>query len=185
MPTDDLQRLWQCQPVAATPIDMEQIRRKADRLHRRVRNRNLREIAACIVAIVMLTWVGLSKHDLLSRVSCGLLILGTLYVIWHFLRYGQSKRLPADLALMDAVTFHIRELVHQRDLLRGVFWWYLAPFCPGWLVAAILAGRHSWILGTVMVVLFSAVIWFTCKLNARAADCLDRQIAELAAYKEA
>jgi hypothetical protein len=184
MPTDDLQHLWQCQPVAAAPIDMEEIRRKAARLHRRVRNRNIRETVACGVAVAVLTWFAISKPDLLSRVSFGLLIVGSLYVIWHFLRYGKSKVMPADLALTDAVTFHSRELAHQRDLLRGVFWWYLAPFCPGWLVGAISVGRHSWIPAAGMVVFVGAVMWLACKLNYRAADCLDRQIAELSSFKE-
>jgi hypothetical protein len=184
MPNDEMQRLWQCQSVEVTPIDMENIRRKAGRLHGRVRNRNLRETIAGLVAIVILTWFGLGKADLLQRTSFALLDLGMVYVLWHLWRYGTANALPADLGLTDAITFHRRELTHQRDLLRRIFWWYLAPFFPGWAVGAVSAMRHSWIPAAGMLVFVSAVTWFVWRLNRRAADCLDREITELSRFQE-
>jgi hypothetical protein len=184
MPTDDLQRLWQCQPVAATPINMEEIRRTANCLQTRVRNRNIRETVAGVIAIGVLTWFTLSPADALQRVSFVLLIAGTAYVLWHLWRHGQAAALPADLGATDALTFHVRELTRQRDLLRGIFWWYLAPFCPGWMVGAVSAARHSWVPAAGMVVFVTSVIWFVWWLNARAADRLDRQIAEFSRSRE-
>jgi hypothetical protein len=184
MPTDDLQRLWQCQPVVPTPIDLNQIRRRAGKLHGRVRARNLRETIAGVIAVVILTWFGLRKPDPLDRTSFALLIAGTLYVLWHLWKHGQSGVLPADFGLTDAVTFHRRELERQRDLLRGIFRWYLAPFIPGWALSAVSAARYSWAPAAVLVVFVSVVIWFTLRLNYNAADRLDRCIAELSRSKE-
>lgn len=184
MPTDDIQRLWQCQPVVPTPIDLEQIRRRAGKLHGRVRARNLRETIAGVIAVVILTWFALGKPDPLARLSFALLIAGMFYVIWHLWRHGRSGVLPAEFGLTDAATFHRRELERQRDLLRSIIRWYLAPFIPGWAVGAVFAARHSWVPVVELVVFLSAVIWFTLWLNRRAADRLDRCIAELSRSKE-
>jgi len=179
MPSDELQTLWQCQPVTRTPIDLETLRRKARVLDRRVRARNWRETIAGSVAVVVLTVFGLGKADALQRWSFGLLAAGTVYVIWHLWRHGQSSDLPADSALTDAITFHRRQLVRQRDLLRGVLRWYLAPYLPGWVLGTVHAAMESWIPAVMMVAIAVAAVWLVWWLNARAADCLDRQIAEL------
>jgi hypothetical protein len=179
MPSDELQTLWQCQPVTRTPIDLETLRRKASRLQGSVRARNLRESVAGLVAIVVLTIFGLGKADLLQRASFALLAAGTAYVIWHLWRHGRAAALPEDLALTDAVTFHRRELTRQRDLLRGVLRWYLAPFLPGWVLGALHAAERSWIPAAGMLAIAGVSVWFVRRINQQAANCLDRQIAEL------
>jgi hypothetical protein len=184
MPSDDLQRIWQRQPVTATPIEMEQIRRKAGCLHDRVRARNRRETIAGVVAIALLTWFTFGKADALQRASFVLLIAGMLYVLWHLWRHGRASELPSDLGATDAVTFHVRQLTRQRDLLRGILWWYLAPFCPGWAVGAVSAARRSWVPAAILAVFVTSAMWLVWWLNRRAADRLDRQIAELTSFKE-
>jgi len=179
MPNDELQTLWQCQPVTRAPIDLEQLRRKAHGLDRRVRTRNWSETIAGAIAIVVLTAFGLGKASALQRWSFGLLAAATVYMIWHLWRYGGSTALPADLAATDAITFHRRELIRQRDLLRGVMRWYLLPYLPGWVLGAIHAAERSWIRGAAMLAVAGVAIWFVRRVNGRAVECLDRQLADL------
>jgi hypothetical protein len=183
MPNDELQTLWQGQPVAPVPIDPEQLRRKSARLYGRVRARNLRETVAGAVAIALLAWVARAETGL-PLVSSLMLMAGMLYVIWHLWWHGKASELPVDLGAMDAISFHRRELTRQRDLLRGVFWWYLAPFLPGLVLTAVVAVRRSWVAPAILIVFVAAANWFVIWINRRAVDCLDRQLAELSAERE-
>jgi hypothetical protein len=89
--------------------------------------------------------------------------------------------LPEDLGVTASIEFHRRELVRQRDMLRSVWRWYIAPIVPG--LAVFLAGTmppHSpfWVyllLALFFLVILGGIVW----LNRRGADRLDRQIAEL------
>ena len=55
LPPDDLKNLWQGQNVEATRMTLEEIRQKAAKFQKRIRNRNLREYAA---AVVVFGWFG-------------------------------------------------------------------------------------------------------------------------------
>ncbi len=89
-------------------------------------------------------------------------------------------------ALID---FHRGELTRQRDALRSVAVWYLAPFFPG--VILLFLGRwfqaHAShrpvgldhliiVLCGVIIALFWLVVWL---LNQRVAERLQRRIDEL------
>jgi hypothetical protein len=39
--------------------------------------------------------------------------------------------MPADMGLTNCLQFHRGELERQRDLLQGVWKWYLGPMIPG------------------------------------------------------
>jgi len=91
---------------------------------------------------------------------------------------------PAD----DLASVHRRELVRQRDALRSVWRWYLAPFVPGLLVfivgTTIEAGVHAPLWAVIatsavslgFVSLIFAGVW---ALNAYAARKLDQEINSL------
>jgi hypothetical protein len=90
---------------------------------------------------------------------------------------------PADLGRASCLAFHRRELERQRDLLRGVWLWYVAPPVPG--IALLTAdafykgqGGRNWIAPAVAAVV-GAAFWFIVKLNGWAADRLDRQVQEI------
>jgi hypothetical protein len=89
--------------------------------------------------------------------------------------------LPADFGVVASIEFHRRELVRQRDMLRSVWRWYIAPIVPGLAVfsAGTLPQHSPWwmflLLALFFLAIFGGIVW----LNRRAADRLDRQIAEL------
>ena len=87
---------------------------------------------------------------------------------------------------MSGLEFLRSELVRQRDLLRSVWWWYLAPFVPGLLlilggVALERPGRWGWLApGIVAAVTFVGI----GLLNQRVARKLQRRIDDLDAVRE-
>ncbi len=111
-----------------------------------------------------------------------LLVLGTLYVVYHLHRWGSARSMPADVGLIDCLNFHRAELGRQRDLLRGVWWWYLLPLVPG--RALIIIGRaierpDRRLLALGVAVTFVVTFTLVGKLNERGARRLQGRIDDL------
>ena len=178
---DDVRYVWQNQPVENITMPLEEIRRKARQFEKRIKNRNLREYAGAAIGIAAYTFYIFKFHSPVMRAGSVLVIAGVLYVVVQLYRRASPSKLPADLALTDALGFHRRELTRQRDLLRSVWQWYIAPIVPGLIVfSAGIMPQHSpvWVylvLALFFLVTFGGIVW----VNRRAARGLDRKIAEL------
>ncbi|HEX8926572.1 MAG TPA: hypothetical protein VF786_12315 [Terriglobales bacterium] len=130
--------LWQQnsgQPPRFTP---EELRTRVTRFERTIRHRNLREYAAAALVIGVFAYYAWIFPTLLLRVGCGLLIVGTAYVISQLHRRASAKPAPADMGMRSCIDFQRTELARQRDALNAVWSWYLLPFLPG--MALFLAG---------------------------------------------
>jgi uncharacterized membrane protein len=123
----------------------------------------------------------------MMQLGAALVIAATVFVAWRIHRQASAKSVPeVGEALRD---FHRQELIRQRDALRSVGRWYLAPFVPGMVL--VMAGRwfqshaanrpialdHLGILLTsgIAVLLIGGIWW----LNKRGADRLQQQIDQL------
>jgi|KBSMisStandDraft_5_1062788.scaffolds.fasta_scaffold07470_2 hypothetical protein len=180
--TKDLNRLWQEQPAEEVRMKLEDTRARALKLKNRGDRRNLREYAAAVVVLVACIAWGLREKNVVVIIGAGLMVLGTLYVVYHLHRYGTVRSMPSDLGLKDCLDFHRAELVRQRDLLRRVWWWYLLPFVPAW--ALILIGRliehpDRWLRALGAAAIFAASFIVIGKLNERAARRLQSGIEDL------
>ena len=176
---DDPLRIWQSQPVEQLSIPLEEIRQKARQFEKRIRNRNRREYYGAIFVICAFTFYIFKFSNVLVRSGSALIIAGTFYVVYQLYKRASPRPVPGDLGLMGSLAFHRRELVRQRDMLRSVWSWYLAPFVPGLLVFAFgIAPKHGHgivIFLAEYAVVFGAVWW----VNQHAAAKLTRKIAEL------
>jgi uncharacterized membrane protein HdeD (DUF308 family) len=178
---DDLRNVWQNQPVEKTTMPLEEIQRRARRFEKRIDRRNLCEYAGAALGIAAYTVYIFKFHSPVVRAGSAMVIAGVLYIVVQLYRRASSGSLPEDLGVAASIEFHRRELVRQRDMLRSVWRWYIAPIVPG--LAVFAAGSippHSpfWVylwLALFFLVPLGGIVW----LNRRAADRLDRQIAEL------
>ena len=124
--------------------------------------------------------------DALTRVACGLIIAGALYVMWRLHQRGASRNVPAEMGLASGLEFHRRELARQRDLLRSVWSWYLAPVIPGLVVLMLARARinpgHLRPIGlsSALIALLFIFVWW---LNHQAARRLQSRIDELNALE--
>jgi len=177
--SDDLQNLWQSQQPESFRITLEQVRAQALKLQRRVRFRNIREYLASAFIVVLFTWMAITPADPIRRAGSILIVAGALYIIWHLHKWGSSREVAG-----NCLEFHRRELERQRDLLSGIWRWYLGPMIPGLLVICVAGLRdrrgagHTWFVIVYMVVcalFFYGVGW----LNQQGARRLQRQIDEL------
>jgi len=181
LPPDDLKNLWQSQRVEPVQMSLEEIRRKAEKFHRRIRHRNLREYGASILVLGAFSYYIWKFPDL--RLGSALIIAATLYMVSQLRKRGAATTVPASMALGTCLDFHRRELERQRDLVRGVWKWYLLPFVPGLLafiaVPILHAPPSKWIRGLPFVLLSVVSFYAIWRLNQRAADRLQRQIDDL------
>jgi hypothetical protein len=135
---DDIKKLWQTQATESLSMPLEELQRKAKMFRSRIRRRNIREYVAAAILIV---WVGsglLRFSTPLNRAAQIAIIAGAVYVVWQLRRRGSTAILPVEASASNWIDFHRRQLERQRDALRSVWKWYLAPLIPG--IALLLAG---------------------------------------------
>jgi hypothetical protein len=183
---DNLRNLWQSQSVEHTPMTLEQIREKARDYQRRIRWRNAREYAAIAAASIFFGWTIFRIPLAGMRAGAALCILGGWYVAYQIYRRARPRTAPADLALANCMEFYRRELVRQRDFLRGIWRWYLGPLIPGlaWLVGAAAAanpGRlpRTWPFLAGYALAIALAFHWIARMNLNAAGKLQKRIEEL------
>lgn len=183
-PNTPVQNLWQSQPVEGIPMSVETIRKRAGKFERRVFWRNFREYASSALAICMFGFFLIRDQRTLPRIAYVLFIAAIIWVVIQLHRRGSVKNMPEALGASPSLAFFRTELERQRDAVKSVFSWYLAPMLPGFLVLTLdmahrlpfpaSLGAIALMDGGIAVLFF--IVW---KLNVRAARCLQRSIDQL------
>ena len=187
-PSDlDPQTLWQSQAREYDAMTLAEIHQRARTFETKVRRRNAREYIACVIVILAFLPVLFHRGSWMMQAGGALTIAATVFVAWQLHRRGAARRLPEGDETL--VVFHREELMRQRDALRSIGRWYLAPFIPGMIL--LMMGRwFQWhaphrpvgidhliiLLCSAIVALVFLVIWL---LNQRGADRLQRRIDQL------
>ncbi|MBV8521641.1 MAG: hypothetical protein JOY71_05840 [Acetobacteraceae bacterium] len=139
-----------------------------------------------MAALIVIVWAGISLWkvaDTVERIGFALIVMGSIYYIWHLSKWGAPKSLPADMGRADCVRFYQSELARQRDLVRSVWKWAIGPTIlplallnTYWIVFP-PSGRR--LVSVVSVVLQAVILATVGWLNLRAARRLDGRIKEL------
>lgn len=173
--TDDVRALWQAQPAPPLALSAAEIAARAAKFHGVIAARNRREWLACVFVGLFFTYAAIAAHELLLRVAYALTVVGATYVAWYMRRHAVPGARPGARPCLD---YYRGELERQRDLLRGIWRWYLGPLMPG-LVVATIAAPSVLQVGSFVVV-FGGVGW----LNQLAAAELQRDIEALPPSEE-
>ena len=183
-PNNSVQEIWQSQPVEGMKMSADAIRLRATKFERRISRRNLRESVASLFVIVFFAYFLATSLSLPLRITWGLFIAGMIWIVIALRVKGSPRTMPAAMGNSSCLEFFRSELERQRDLVKNVFPWYLAPLIPGYLslnVAYAYSFRRPglWaglaLLDLIFVAVFVGVWW----MNQRAARCLQRSIDEL------
>jgi len=188
----DLQGLWQNQPAEPPKISPEQLRHTMNKFERRIFLRNAREYAAGVFVIAAFGFYEWKFPAPLMRIGSGLVIAGTLYILFQLHRRASFQPAPAGLGLNTCIEFHRQSLERQRDALRSIWSWYLLPLVPGLAVFMLGAAVSQWTahperLGRIVTsfsvqVGIDAVVFFGIwRLNQWTAGKLQAQIDEISA----
>ena len=180
MNPESIRELWQSQGGESQPMPIEELRRRAAAFETRIRRRNWREYGAAIFVGVCCLWMLIAPTPWHVRAGAVLTLAGLAAVCLNIYRNGSAP------AVADAATvsrdWYRKELERQRDLLRGVWKWYLGPTIPElamWLTGGLWDHPERWRLVLVTCLSAAAVFAAIGKLNAYAARKLDKEIASL------
>jgi hypothetical protein len=178
------QKLWLGQPVEGVKISMEEIRRRAGKFERRIWRRNLREYVASLIAAGLFGYFLITAHDWLQRITFGLFIVAMLWIVAALHRNGSAKRLPEGVDTLTGLRFYRSELERQYGVVKSVWWWYLAPMVPGFVVYTIgyavkFPRPAAWAGLALMDLIVAGLFYVVWKMNMKAARCLERMIHDL------
>lgn len=179
-----VQKLWQEQPLEGTKMPIEMIRKRAAKFDHKIGRRNLRESIAASFVIVFFSYFIITNHDILFRITWSLFIAGTIWVLIVLHWKGSPKSLPGAMGASSSLEFFRSELERQRDLIKNVWPWYLAPMVPGYIAlnvawASALPHRIRWGTMALFDAVFIAIFVAVWKLNQYGAKCLQRSIDSL------
>lgn len=184
----DPKTLWKGQDMAPQTLTPDTLESRSRRLDNRIRNRNRFEyLAGGIVIIASLLLGGwlllggpVGQPDLMVGVGFVALALGALVSMIQLRRKTGGTSLPD--GAQSSVNSYRAELVRQRDALRSVFSWYIAPFLPGFLLiygASLLdPSAILWAVLLPAAITVAFLVWVVWA-NRRAAACIDQEIVAL------
>ena len=177
----DMKKVWQDQELYSDCNSSDQICEKASRFQRRIWWRNLREYVAAGAAVTGFAFYIWKFSTPLLRIGSALTIIGVLYVVIHIRQRGSARTLPQDLGSTSCLDFHRRELERQRDLMQGIWSWYILPLLPGFVVSMIGQAIELGASWTRLLVVSSCAVvaWWVGRINKRGARKLQTQIDAL------
>jgi hypothetical protein len=156
MELDRFKTAWQKQPlegVAARPLEdiMEDVRRRATRFNRQIRQRDLLESAAGVVVIGMFAYFTWLVPYTAARVGAGIVIAGCVLIAVRLYLARNRNKTTADMPAVEFCTAELKRLDEQIRLLSTVGRWYLAPLLGG--AAIFVAGAGGPATSRVVVLL--------------------------------
>ena len=181
---NSVQKIWQSQPVEVTKMSVDLIRKRASRLEHRIWWRNAREYVGSLVGIVLFGGFFVKTHDVLLRIAYALFIAGMLWIVIQLRRKASARNIPMEADTSTSLRLYRAELERQRDVVRNVWPWYLAPLVPGFVaytIACALAspGHLGWARVAALDIVIASIFFGVWKMNVRAARCLQKMIDEL------
>jgi hypothetical protein len=190
---EPVQNLWQNQPQEDFNMSIEDIRLKASKFQGTVSMRNARELIVGALLIILFASFAWMAQSPLGKAAELLSAAGVAFVMWQLLRQARAATIDEVCLVSDWAAFHRAQLVRQRDALRGVWLWYLAPLVPGGVLHWIAAGQADLAKGNliaalatsavgilVMVLVFGGILW----LNLKAAKGLQAEIDKIDRVKQ-
>ncbi|SFV09444.1 hypothetical protein [Pseudoduganella namucuonensis] len=184
MNDQDPKQLWKTQPAATAPLTEEELKKRASGFQRGIRLRNLIEVLAAVFVVYCFGRYIWTYPQPLIQLGSALIILATFVVIHQLYRRTSGGPPPSADAALPSRDFHRAQLVRQRDALRSVWLWYIAPFVPGmalfrWGVETSLDASAPFARGLGANLGIAGVLLSIFLINLYSARRLQREIDQL------
>lgn len=186
-PIHDPKSIWKEQVMTPQTLTTNQLETRHRRLEDRIRARNRIEYVAgglvFLGCLLLGGWFLIDGPNLIEMViGAGTLLLGAGAL---FACVQLRRRTGGDVRIegTGSTLAHYRaNLVRQRDALRSIFGWYIAPFLPGFLLiyGSVFLDPAVDIVWTAIPALVTlAFLAWVLHINRKAADCIDEEIDAL------
>jgi hypothetical protein len=174
----DILNIWQNQRVEGSAMSIDDIRTRARQFRNEMRWRNFREYFGFTIVLTCSSCAAWDARSTVARAGFLAVIAGVFYLAGQLHRSVPAD-VPANLGLMDCITFHRHELERQLEVYRRTWQWILA-LVPGLALVTASAAK-----GTPLALL--CAVWGTWvlafvrvrKRDQDKASDIERQICEL------
>lgn len=185
----EIKNIWNQVTTPKITIDtsllIKQLNKKVNKLHSKIILRDAMEIIAAIFVIYMFGQAFFRIPVLLMKISCLIIVVWALYVIFKFLSTkNRLTKKDYNLPLMSLLKKQRDMLLEQKKMLETVLYWYLAPFFIGttlFVLGLEIPEGQGWdglevfwrinllhLIKAFMVLILIAISYFIYWLNKRA-----------------
>ena len=129
----ELKNIWKNSSKAAQiSIETEQLLNEFDtkmtHIQKKIRNRDVREISASVIGILIFSFFAYEIPFPITKLSCFLSILWFVYVIYKFRKSKlQNTAEKLSLPLKEQLAYKKQLLQQQVKLLDSAAYWYVGP----------------------------------------------------------
>lgn len=140
MNDNELKKLWQQQPLREPAPSAEQLisamQHKTTLFRRCLDARDLRELVACAVVIIIFGFYAFYERTPIVRVGWLIVIGSTIFIAWKLVHTRRiTLPAPPGETTVASLRAELNSVRAQSRLLGSVLWWYLLPPGIGLLVA--------------------------------------------------
>src|ERR1700722_10515298 len=139
MNDDELKNLWQQQPLRVPDLPAAQLvpamQNKMSAFRRTLLWRDVRELAACVVVIIIFGYFYFHRSAPMARIGDLIVIGGSIFIGWKLVRARRATPpAPPGATIVESLRAELNSVRTQSGLLGSVLWWYLLPLTIGELV---------------------------------------------------
>lgn len=188
MNDDELKNLWQHQPLRNPNVSEAQLisamQTKTTQLRRDLRARDLRELVACAVVVIIFGFFFFTVYRTpISRFGDLLVIGGAIFIAWKLVHTRRiTPPAPPGATIVESLKAELNSVRAQSHLLGSVLWWYLLPLTGGVLIATwgLQANLHAKVPVTLVIIGVNAFIyWLNQWARAKQLLPLEAQLESL------
>lgn len=168
MNDDELKNLWRQQSLRMPDISEAQVisamQKQASQLRRRLDARDVRELVACGVVIIIFGIFYFTVYrEPIPRVGDLIIIGSTIFIGWKLVHTRRSTPpAPPGSATVESLRAELLSVRTQSRLLGSVLWWYLLPIFIGLMVSTwgLPINLHAKIVSTLVFVAVDAFVYW-------------------------
>jgi hypothetical protein len=184
---DDVQKIWQDQPLEGMTMSLKQVHERIEKLSRIVRRRNLIGGFSCITVLLGFSYffsVLNGANERIERIGAALTAVGAGYIMYQLVSGKMRRRSAiAENQAQASVDFYRSELQRQRDFHQGMWLWSrMLIFAPGPVIFLVgmaqtspMGIKSALIEGAIVVALLIAAV----PRNLRLAKGFQRELDAL------
>ncbi len=140
MNDDELKKLWQQQPLRNPDLSSAQVmsamQKQTTLLRRCLDARDVRELVACAVVIIIFGIFFFNGRAPISRLGYLIVIGSEIFIGWKLVHTRRATpSAPPGATIVESLRAELNSVRAQSRLLESVLWWYLLPLGIGLLVA--------------------------------------------------
>ena len=187
MNDDELKRIWQQQPLRSPDLSAAQMisamRSKTTQLRRDLRARDVRELVACAIVVIVFGYFFFNERASIVRLGWLIVVGSSMFIAWKLV-HARRTTPPAQpgATMVESLRAELNSVRTQSRLLGSVLWWYLLPPGIGLLVATWGMKIHLGVkipATLVFIALYAFVYWLNQWARSKQLIPLNAQLESL------